>query len=101
MPNTSPCDHLERCLKHQRYGAHIDLNMPQRVRCFETVSRSGPNISPPNRKAAATDAESGADLVTAKLPANTGTASRKVTASCVFPDGMINLPDRRFSQVFE
>ena len=61
--------------------------MLQRVYCFECVSRSGPNIKPPNVKAAVTTSESGKLLVNFHVAAKTGATKRNVIASCVFPEG--------------
>jgi len=84
----SPCDHRERCGKNVRYGYHSSLKIHQREYCFETVSRSGPNINPPNRNAAVAIAEKGMLCVATNAAANAGAARRNVIASWVFPLGI-------------
>lgn len=60
----------------------------QREYCRETVSRSGPNINPPNRKAAPTVADDHTSRVAANVATHAGTVRRKVIASCVRPLGI-------------
>src|SRR4028118_385577 len=63
-------------------------NTPQRVYCRDWISRSGPNISPPNNIApVATDASSVLP-VTPHAATKVGTVSNRVIASCVFPEGI-------------
>jgi hypothetical protein len=52
------------------------------------VSRSGPNIKPPNKNAPVTSAEIEKSLTKVKVAAKTGAVNKNVMASCVFPDGI-------------
>jgi hypothetical protein len=53
------------------------------------VSKSGPNIKPPNAKQTVTIKAGGKLLVNFHVAAKTGATKRNVIASCVFPEGTI------------
>ncbi len=65
--------------------------MLQRVYCFECVSKSGPNIKPPNKKAAVTIKASGKLSVSFQVAVKVGATRKNVIASCVFPEGILDL----------
>src|SRR5213592_2224758 len=71
------------------------LKIPQRVYCFECVSKSGPNIKPPISIATVTTAATAKFSVSFQVTANVGATSRNVMASCVLPEG-ISILDFRF-----
>src|SRR5918998_911868 len=48
VPKMMPCDQRERWRNIALYGHQMKRNTPQRVYCRDCMSRSGPNISPPN-----------------------------------------------------
>src|ERR1044072_8722120 len=83
-----PCDQRERCRKTPLYGHQRSLSGPQRVYCFDCMSRSGPNIRPPNSIAAVAAALSHTLPVSPHAAANVGGANTSVTMSCVFPEGI-------------
>src|ERR1041384_8541977 len=88
VPKTMPCDQRERCRKTTLYGHQRNLSGPQRVYCFDCMSRSGPNISPPNSIATVAAALSQTLPVSPHAAANVGGANTSVTMSCVFPEGI-------------
>src|SRR5919205_3401991 len=88
VPKMMPCDQRERCRKMTLYGHHRNLRGPQRVYCFDCMSRSGPNISPPNSIATVAAALSHTLPVSPHAAANVGGANTSVTMSCVFPEGI-------------
>jgi hypothetical protein len=63
-------------------------NTPQRVYCLDCISKSGPNINPPNNIAHTTTHANAKLAVTPHAAANVSGASSKVIASCVFPEGI-------------
>src|SRR5215213_7025706 len=83
-----PCDQRDRCLKTTLYGHHRNLSGPQRVYCLDCMSRSGPNISPPNSIATVAAALSHTLPVSPHAAANVGGANTSVTMSCVLPEGI-------------
>src|SRR5262245_56999673 len=93
VPKISPCDQRERCAKKAWYGYHKNRRIPQRAYWQLIVSRSGPNIKPPNKKEPVTTAEIAVFSVMRHAATETGATNRKVMASCVLPDG-INLFSR-------
>src|ERR1044072_6497094 len=83
-----PCDQRERCRKTPLYGHHRSRKGPQRVYCFDCMSRSGPNISPPNSIAAVAAALSHTLPVSTHAAASVGGANTSVTMSCVLSEGI-------------
>src|SRR5215210_1076522 len=83
-----PCDQRDRWRKTTLYGHQRNLSGPQRVYCFDCMSRSGPNISPPNSIATVAAALSHTLPVSPQAAANVGGANTSVTMSCVFPEGI-------------
>jgi len=55
------------------------------------VSKSGPNIKPPNAKQTVTTKDNGTLSVIFHVAAKTGATKRNVIASCVFPEGTFDL----------
>src|SRR5215213_7029047 len=88
VPKTMPCDQRERWRNAALYGNQRNRNTPQRVYCRDCMSKSGPNISPPNTVAAVAAALSVRLPVNPHAAANVGAASARVTRSCVFPEGI-------------
>jgi hypothetical protein len=83
-----PCDHLERCRNAARYGSQRKRKTPQRVYWRDCMSRSGPNMKPPNSIAPVARNASASFPVNPHAATKVGAARMIVTASCVFPEGI-------------
>ena len=63
--------------------------MPQRVYWRDCISRSGPNINPPNNIAHVATSANARFPDNPHATAKVGAARINVIASCVFPEGII------------
>src|SRR5918911_5492186 len=84
-----PCVRRERWRKTTLYGSQRNRSGPQRVYCRDCMSRSGPNMKPPNSVATVTTMASVRLRVSPHATANVGAAKSNVMKSCVFPDGKV------------